>query len=39
MITIDELKELFTAVFGQEIDVSKLDEALAAAKNFVSSKA
>lgn len=26
MITIDELKELFTAVFGQEIDVSKLDE-------------
>jgi len=26
MITIDELKELFSTVFGQEIDVSKLDE-------------
>lgn len=26
MITINELKELFSTVFGQEIDVSKLDE-------------
>lgn len=26
MITVEELKELFTLVFGQEIDVSKLDE-------------
>lgn len=26
MVTVNELKELFQAVFGQEIDVSKLDE-------------